>query len=53
MWFGYYWLPLKEGDKVKTTFWGTNVHGKDQGKDHHMCSQAIRSQLVTNHFWSK
>jgi hypothetical protein len=22
---GYYWLPLKEGGKVKTTFWGIDV----------------------------
>jgi hypothetical protein len=22
-------LPLKEGDKVKMTFWGINLHGKD------------------------
>jgi hypothetical protein len=27
--FGYHQLPLKEGDKVKTTFWGINPHGKD------------------------
>ncbi len=26
--FGYHQLPLKEGDKVKTTFWGINPHGK-------------------------
>jgi hypothetical protein len=22
-------LPLREGDKVKTTFWGIDPHGKD------------------------
>jgi hypothetical protein len=22
-------LPLREGDKVKTTFWGVDPHGKD------------------------
>jgi len=22
-------MPLKEGDKVKMTFWGINSHGKD------------------------
>jgi hypothetical protein len=27
--FGYHQLPLKEGDKVKTTFWGINFYGKD------------------------
>jgi len=27
--FGYHQLPLKEGDKVKTTFWGIDPHGKD------------------------
>jgi hypothetical protein len=27
--FGYHQLPLKESDKVKTTFWGINPHGKD------------------------
>jgi hypothetical protein len=26
---GYHQLPLKEGDKVKTKFWGINFHGKD------------------------
>jgi hypothetical protein len=26
---GYHQLPLKEGDKVKTTFWGIDPHGKD------------------------
>jgi hypothetical protein len=25
----YHQLPLGEGDKVKTTFWGINPHGKD------------------------
>jgi hypothetical protein len=27
--FGCHQLPLKEGDKVKTTFWGINHHGND------------------------
>ncbi len=27
--FGYHQLPLKEGDKVKITFWGIDPHGKD------------------------
>jgi hypothetical protein len=27
--FGYHQLPLMEGDKVKTTFWGINPHVKD------------------------
>jgi hypothetical protein len=27
--FSFHQLPLKEGDKVKTTFWGINPHGKD------------------------
>jgi len=27
--FGYDQLPLKEGDKVKITFWGIDLHGKD------------------------
>jgi hypothetical protein len=27
--FSFHRLPLKEGDKVKTTFWGINPHGKD------------------------
>jgi hypothetical protein len=26
---GYHQLPLREGDKVKMTFWGINLHGKD------------------------
>jgi hypothetical protein len=26
---GYHQLPLKEGDKVRTTFWGIDPHGKD------------------------
>ncbi len=26
---GYHQLPLKEGDKVKITFWGIDPHGKD------------------------
>jgi hypothetical protein len=26
--FGYHHLPLKEGDKVKMTFWGIDPHGK-------------------------
>jgi len=25
----YHQLPLKKGDKVNTTFWGINPHGKD------------------------
>jgi hypothetical protein len=25
----YHQLPLREGDKVKTTFWGIDPHGKD------------------------
>jgi hypothetical protein len=25
----YHQLPLKEDDKVKTTFWGIDPHGKD------------------------
>ncbi len=25
----YHQLPLKEGDKVNTRFWGINPHGKD------------------------
>jgi hypothetical protein len=25
----YHQFPLKEGDKVKMTFWGINLHGKD------------------------
>jgi len=25
----YHKLPLREGDKVKTIFWGINPHGKD------------------------
>jgi len=25
----YHQLPLKEGDKVKKTFWGIEPHGKD------------------------
>jgi len=25
----YHQLPLKEGDKVKMTFWGIDPHGKD------------------------
>jgi hypothetical protein len=25
----YHMLPLREGDKVKTTFWGIDPHGKD------------------------
>ncbi len=25
----YHQLPLKEGDKVKTIFWGIDPHGKD------------------------
>jgi len=27
--FNYNQLPLREGDKVKTTFWGINLHWKD------------------------
>jgi hypothetical protein len=27
--FGYHQLPLREGDKVKLTFWGIDPHGKD------------------------
>jgi hypothetical protein len=27
--FSYHQLPLKEGDKVKITFWGINLHGED------------------------
>jgi hypothetical protein len=27
--FNYHQLPLREGDKVKTTFWGIDPHGKD------------------------
>ncbi len=27
--FSYHQLPLKEGDKVKTTFWEINLHWKD------------------------
>jgi len=27
--YGYHQLPLKEGDKVKTTFWGIDHHWKD------------------------
>jgi hypothetical protein len=27
--FSYHQLPLKEGDKVKTTFWGIDPHRKD------------------------
>jgi hypothetical protein len=27
--YGYYQLPLKEGDKINITFWGINPHGKD------------------------
>jgi len=27
--FSYHQLPSKEGDKVKTTFWGINPHKKD------------------------
>jgi hypothetical protein len=27
--FGYHQLPLKESDKVKMGFWGTDLHGKD------------------------
>ncbi len=27
--FRYHELPLKESDKVKTTFWGINLQGKD------------------------
>ncbi len=27
--FGYHKLPLKEGDKVKMTFWGIDHYGKD------------------------
>jgi hypothetical protein len=26
--FSYHQLPLREGDKVKITFWGINIHGK-------------------------
>ncbi len=26
---GYHQLLLREGDKVKTSFWGINPHGKD------------------------
>jgi hypothetical protein len=25
----YHQMPLKEGNKVKITFWGINPHGKD------------------------
>ncbi len=25
----YHQLPLREGDKVKMTFWGIDFHGKD------------------------
>jgi hypothetical protein len=25
----YHQLPLRKGDKVKTTFWGVNPNGKD------------------------
>ncbi len=25
----YHELPLREGDKVKTTFWGIDPHGQD------------------------
>jgi len=27
--YGYYQLPLKEGDKINITFWGIIPHGKD------------------------
>jgi hypothetical protein len=27
--FHYHQMPLREGNKVKTTFWGINLHGKD------------------------
>jgi hypothetical protein len=27
--FSYHQLPLKEGDKVKITFWGIDLHRKD------------------------
>ncbi len=27
--FGYHQFPLREGDKVRTTFWGIDLHGKD------------------------
>jgi hypothetical protein len=27
--FGYQQLPLREGDKVKMTFWGIDPHGND------------------------
>jgi hypothetical protein len=29
LWPSYHQLPLREGDKVKTIFWGINPHGKD------------------------
>jgi hypothetical protein len=29
LWFGYHKMPLMEGDKVKTTFWGIDLHEKD------------------------
>jgi hypothetical protein len=25
----YHHLPLRQGDKVKITFWGIHLHGKD------------------------
>jgi hypothetical protein len=28
LYFNYHSLPLREGDKVKTSFWGIDVHGK-------------------------
>jgi hypothetical protein len=29
LWFGYHEMPLMEGDKVKTTFWGIDLHEND------------------------
>jgi hypothetical protein len=47
--FGYHQLPLKEGDKVNTTFWGIDPHGKDCLYQWNFFPFGLKNALVTGH----